>query len=224
MKRLSTLTIAALALFAAAQLAVAQNADQNTAGPTRNQLQLRLSEPREGQQISGSSIRVAVAYNATIFGAGSGTKFGEKNFPHPIFDVYVDNALKQSINGGEANVAQIENVPFGKHKIVVMAKNISGEVIDRKEVNVINVEGAAASTSTEPAPVAEAAPPAPEPAPAPVVAPPPPPPPPAYTSTTTESTASSTTLPATASNAPATALLGLSLLGMGGLVLRRKAR
>lgn len=225
MKRLTTTgAIAALAIFAAAQLAVAQNADQNTAGPTRNQLQLRLSEPREGQQISGSTIRVAVAYNTTIFGAGTGTKFGEKNFPHPIFDVYVDNALKQSLKGGDVNVAQVENVSPGPHKIVVMAKNISGEVIDRTEVNVVNVEASAASTSSAPAPVAEAAPPAPAPeavAPAPSVAPPPPP---AYTSTTTEPSATSDTLPATASNAPATALLGLTLLSGGLLVMRRKAR
>jgi LPXTG-motif cell wall-anchored protein len=61
--------------------------------------------------------------------------------------------------------------------------------------------------------------PEPAPAPAPVA-----PPPPAYSapvSTNTTPTADSNTLPATGSNAPATALLGLTLLAGGLLVARR---
>jgi len=225
LKRLTiAAAFAALTLLAAAPLAIAQNADQNTAGPTRNDLKLRLTEPREGQQISGTSIRIAIDYNRTIFGAGTGTHFGDKNFPHPIFDVYVDNALKQSLKGGDANVAQIDDVPLGNHKVVVVAKNISGEVIDRAQVNVVNIEAAGATTtSSAPAATAETAPPpAPQPAP---VAPAPAPPAPAYSSSEPPSTSSSSTLPATASSAPVAALLGMTLLGVAGaLRIRRKAR
>jgi len=225
-KLIRSAAMAALTVLVAMPL-VAQNADTNTAGPTKNDLKLRLTEPREGQQISGTTIRVAVDYNRTIFGAGSGTRFGEKNFPHPIFDVFVDNSLKQSVNGGEANVATITDVPLGKHKIVVLAKNISGEVIDRSEVNVTNIAAIGSSetmtssttstTSSEPAP--------PPPAPAPVYsAPPAPPPPPAAEMTTTTSgTASDNNLPATGSNAPATALLGLTLVA-GGVWTARRTR
>jgi LPXTG-motif cell wall-anchored protein len=221
-KLIRSAAMAALTVLAAMPL-VAQNADQNTAGPTKNELKLRLTEPREGQEISGQTIRVAVDYNRTIFGAGSGTRFGEKNFPHPIFDVFVDNSLKQSLNGGEANVATITDVPLGKHKVVVIAKNISGEIIDRSEVNVTNIAALASSeaTTTNTATVSE---PAPAPAPAPVYsAPPAPPPPPAAEMTTTTSgTSSDNNLPATGSNAPATALLGLTLLAGGVWTARRK--
>src|ERR1017187_1945570 len=79
-KRAST-QIALAGLLCFAPMALAQNADQNSAGPTRNQLQLRLTEPREGAQITGSSVRVAVDYTKTSFGEGQGTKFGDKNFP-----------------------------------------------------------------------------------------------------------------------------------------------
>jgi LPXTG-motif cell wall-anchored protein len=221
--------LAALTILATAPFAAAQNADPNTAGPTRNQLQLRLSEPREGQQISGSTIRVSVDYNRTIFGAGSGTRFGEKNFPMPIFDVYVDNSLKQSIKGTEGNVATIENIPLGKHKIVVMAKNISGEVIDRTEVNVVNVEAVASSSTTTSSETTSSAAVAPAPAPPPSessMAPPPAAPAPAPAPSTaytapSDNSASNTNLPATGSNAPATALLGLTLVAAGLWTARR---
>jgi len=214
-KRTSTL-LAFAGLLCLAPLALAQNADQNSAGPSRNQLHLRLTEPREGAQITGSSVRVAVDYTKTSFGEGQGTKFGDKNFPMPIFDVFIDNDLKQSIKGSEGNVATIDGLAPGNHKIVVLAKNISGEIIDRATVNVVTGatvadSGVAMSTPNEKA----------EPAPAS--------PPPAYSGTTATNTTStapiatadSNTLPATGSNAPATALLGLTLLAGGLLAARR---
>jgi LPXTG-motif cell wall-anchored protein len=224
-KLIRSAALAAFTVLAAMPL-VAQNADQNTAGPTKNDLKLRLTEPREGQEISGTTIRVAVDYNRGIFGAGSGTRFGEKNFPHPIFDVFVDNSLKQSLNGGEANVATIADVPLGKHKVVVIAKNISGEVIDRSEVNVTNIaivstesttSTTTMTTSSEPAPAP------PPPAPAPVYSAPPAPAPAPVAEMSTSGTASDNNLPATGSNAPATALLGLTLLA-GGVWTARRTR
>jgi LPXTG-motif cell wall-anchored protein len=213
----STLVVAAAALLIAGVVS-AQNADQNTGGPTKNTLRLKLVEPREGQEISGSSIRVAVDYNRTGFGQGQGTKFGEANFPQPRFDVYLDNSLKETLKGGEKNVADITNVPPGKHKIAVVAKNVSNEIIDRAEVTVTNVAGTAAAEATAAAP------------------------PPVSSSTTVDTssssmstatttapntrapstTSTSDTLPRTGSNAPAAALLGATLLAAGVFVSRRR--
>lgn len=219
-KRAST-QIALAGLLCFAPMALAQNADQNSAGPTRNQLQLRLTEPREGAQITGSSVRVAVDYTKTSFGEGQGTKFGDKNFPMPIFDVFVDNDLKQSIKGSEGNVAVVDGLAPGNHKIVVLAKNISGEIIDRATVNVVTVAASADTSTTMSTPNSPAPPVQPAPSN---------PPPSAYSSTTSTDTASSpmttadsSTLPKTGSNAPATALLGLTLLG-GGLLVSRRGR
>jgi LPXTG-motif cell wall-anchored protein len=218
MRKISTLAIAGVLCLAG--WAAAQNADQNTAGPSKNQLKLRLTEPREGAQISGSTIRVAVDYNTTIFGAGQGTKFGEKNFPMPLFDVYVDNTLKQTLKGGESNVAVIEGIPPGRHKVVVMAKNISNEIIDRAEVSVTNTEATVSSTV------------APAPAPAETTtyssntsapAPPPPSAPVRSYATDTTPTRQSDTLPTTGSSAPDAAVLGLALVA-GGLWIARRAR
>src|SRR3984893_11843082 len=218
MRKISTLALAGV--LCVAGWAAGQNADLKTAGPSKNQLKLRLTEPREGAQISGSTIRVAVDYNATIFGAGQGTKFGEKNFPMPLFDVYVDNTLKQTLKGGESNVAVIEGIPPGRHKVVVMAKNISNEIIDRAEVNVTNTEATVSSTV------------APAPAPAETTtyssntsapAPPPPSAPVRSYATDTTPTRQSDTLPTTGSSAPDAAVLGLALVA-GGLWIARRAR
>lgn len=226
--RKRVIQLALAGVLCVAPFVAAQNADQNTAGPSKNQLKLRLTEPREGAQISGSTIRVAVDYNRVIFGEGQGTKFGEKNFPMPLFDVYVDNTLKQTLKGGENNVAVIEGIPSGSHKIVVMAKNISNEVIDRAEVNVTNTAAAAASTDTSSSTTASSdynrstsAPSNP-----PEAAAPPSSSMPARPDTTTADTTTTRTsnsLPKTGSSAPDAAVLGLTLL-VGGLWVARKGR
>ena len=208
------LTLLVLALGVFAGLALAQNADLNTAGPTANTLQLRLTEPVEGATITGNQVRVGISYNLTAFGQGQGTKFGEANFPLPIFEIYLDNDLRQTLKGTEANVAFIENVPPGAHNIVVMAKNISNEVIDRKQVAITTVPAAAATTTEQKTTTYEErtapAPPPPPPAPA-VEAPAPPPPAPAPAET----------LPATGSVYPTLAVAGLALAAIG-LSLARK--
>src|SRR4029453_7366680 len=206
-----------LAVGALAGVALAQNADYNTAGPTANTLQLRLTEPAEGATITGSQVRVGLSYNQAAFGKGQGTKFGEANFPLPIFGIYLDNDLKQTLKGTEANVAFIENVPPGTHKISVMAKNISGEIIDRKEENITTVPAVAAKTETTTTLVEErpAPPPPPAPAPAPVIEAPAPPPPPAPAPMERK------TLPSTGSTYPTLAVAGLALVAVG-LSLNRK--
>jgi LPXTG-motif cell wall-anchored protein len=233
-KLLTTVAAAAVALLIAGVVS-AQNADPNTGGPTKNTLRLRLVEPREGAQITGPSIRVAVDYNKTSFGEGQGTKFGDRNYPQPRFDVYLDNKLQETLKGGEKNVADIMNVPPGAHKVTVVAKNVSNEIIDRAEVSVTNIAGAstaeASTTTTSDQPAVAA--------PAPVA---PAPEPPSTTvdtsrssmtsSTTSTSTApaapdttttsTSDNLPRTGSNAPAAALLGATLLAAGLYVSRRR--
>lgn len=207
-------TLLVLALGAFAGLALAQNADYNTAGPTANQLQLRVTEPVEGATITGTQVRVGLGYNTSLFGQGQGTKFGEPNFPMPIFEVYLDNDLKASLKGTDANVTFIENVPPGNHKLAVLAKNISGEVIDRKELNIVTVPAVAAATEKTTL-VEERPAPAPPPAPAPMVEAPAPPPPPAPAPMEREA------LPATGSAYPTLAVAGLALVAVG-LTLARK--
>lgn len=216
-RRISGL-IVTLASLAVATALFAQNADPNTGGPTKNTLKLKLMEPAEGATISGSSVRVTVDYNHDIFAAGQGTRFGEANFPQPRFDVYLDNSLKATLKGTESNTATIDNVPPGKHKIAVVALNVSGEVIDRKEVGIMTTQvetvvaekNTTVETAPAPAPPAPAPPP---PAPAPSYEPPAPAPP----------APTETTLPTTASVFPRLALLGLALV-TGGLLLGRRVR
>jgi LPXTG-motif cell wall-anchored protein len=207
------LMILFLAVGAFAGVALAQSADYNTGGPTANTLQLRVTEPAEGATITGTQVRVGIAYNTSNFGEGQGTKFGEKDFPQPTFDVFLDNDLKQTVKGSEQNVVFIENVPAGAHKIVVMAKNVSGEVIDRKEINIV----------TTPVVAVEAAPAPPPPAPAPLVEAPAPPPPPAVEPPPAPAPApmERETLPATGSAYPTVAVAGLALIAVG-LSLARK--
>jgi len=206
------LMILFLAVGAFAGVALAQSADYNTGGPTANTLQLRVTEPAEGATITGNQVRVGIAYNTSNFGEGQGTKFGEKDFPQPTFDVFLDNDRKQTVKGSEQNVVFIDNVPPGAHKIVVMAKNVSGEVIDRKEVNIVTVPA-----------VVEAAPAPPAPAPAPLVEAPAPPPPPAVEPPPAPAPApmERETLPATGSAYPTVAVAGLALVAVG-LSLARK--
>jgi hypothetical protein len=108
MRRKTSGLIAALVLFAVAGMLVAQNADPNTGGPTKNTLKLRLVEPAEGATISGSSVRVTVGYNNQVFGTDQGSRCGESNFPQPRFDVYVDNKLNTTLKGTESNTATID--------------------------------------------------------------------------------------------------------------------
>jgi hypothetical protein len=204
-----------LAVGAFAGVALAQSANYNTGGPTANTLQLKLTEPAEGATITGTQVRVGIAYNTSNFGEGQGTKFGEKDFPQPTFDVFLDNDLKQTVKGSESNVVFIDNVPAGTHKIVVMAKNVSGEVIDRKQVTITTAPAVAAEATTTTTTYEARTAPVP---PAPAVEAPAPPPPPAPAMEMEH-----TTLPKTGSDYPRVAAAGLAL-AIAGLALARKVR
>jgi hypothetical protein len=216
-----------------AGLAPGQNADKNSAAPTKNDYRLRVVEPAEGARLVGSSFQVVVDLrpNPEIGGERKNTD----SMPAPRVDVFVDNENRGTLKEGQ-NVLTIDNVTPGSHKLVVLAKNLSGEVIDRKEINFSAEAGVAvaqSSVETHRAPAAPA-PPAPvaEPAPAPpsrLSAPPPPAPvapapAPAPMSSMREETrtAQMETLPETASSTPLLAVTGLGLL-VTGLALRRRA-
>ena len=219
-KALASTLAGAVALFLAVGSALAQNADKNSAGPTKNDLKMKVLEPVEGATITGSTVQVAVSYDRARYREQGGEDKGLDKFPPITFAVFVDNSLKQTLNAGD-NVAMLTDLPPGPHKIVVMAKNISGEVVDRKEINVVNVAAAQVATSqvteTRSETVAQSTAPMPPPAPAYVPPPPPPPMPP-------PSTSMPDTLPQTASNAPRLGLAGLVLLAGGLALLKRRSK
>lgn len=203
-KILLLIPIAIAFLTLAAGPALGQNADQNSAGPTKNDLRLRIVEPLEGATIVGSSVRVTLSNSLPRTTQESS---GTSNMPNPSFRIYLGNTLKGEIKRDD-NVLTIESVPVGSQKLVVEALNPSGEVIDRKEVRFQTVAATAApATATIEAPPAPPAPPAPS-ASAPVAAP--------------EPTAALQTLPKTASTAPRAIVAGLALIVAGMLVFRKR--
>lgn len=106
---------------------------------------------------------------------------------------------------GDENVVNVANVAPGPHTIVLLAKNVSGEIIDREVMHIVTV--------LPPKPVVEqpvAPPPAyvpPPPAPAPSIEPPAPMP-------------VEQKLPPTGTSDPLLAVAGLVLLA-GGIAVRR---
>ena len=211
--------LVAMSLLLGAGLALGQNAGNKSAGPTRNDFRLRVIEPVEGGTVVGTSVRVVVSNEAPQPTQQEAT--GTSSMPNPSFRIYLDDTLKGEIKRDE-NVLTIDNVPAGTRKLVVMAMNSSGEIVDRKEVSfqTVPATSAAASSSarttelkTMPssappsAPKASAppAPPAREVVPAPAPAP----------------AMDTSTLPHTASSAPRAALAGIALV-LAGLLVSRK--
>jgi hypothetical protein len=239
----ATLVAAGLAL---AGFALGQNADKNSAGPTKNDYRLRVVQPAEGATITTPSMQVVVDLR-TIPEVG-GEKRDVNSMPRPRVDIFLDNENKGTLQEGQ-NVMTLDAVGAGAHKLVVLAKNQSNEVIDRKEINFTSEPGtsvattsvethrAPAATGTESTMSTETQASAPAPAPAPPArveaapAPPPPPaprvqaqtaPPPAPSSSMTrEETHTSRNLPSTASSVPLVGVAGLGLL-VTGLALRRR--
>src|SRR6478736_4243077 len=105
---------AVLAFFLMAGSALAQNADKNSAGPTRNDLKIRVLEPLEGATITGTSARVRVDYDRARYREQGNTDKGLDKFPPPTFSVFLDNDLQQTLKAGET-VATVENISPGSH-------------------------------------------------------------------------------------------------------------
>jgi len=224
------LTIAAVALGAAAALALGQSAGNDSAGPTRNDYRLQLVEPAEGATVTGSTVRVVV--NTEIQAEIGETKRDVNSMPRPSVDVFLDDQNKGSMRDAN-NVLTIDGVEPGDHKIVLLAKNRSGEIIDRKEVRFKSIAGTTAAGSantilTRPdatlEPVDHRVPAAAASAPGStqaVMLPPAEPARPAEMSPSRSAQAAAPrTLPATATSDPLLISAGLVLL-LGGLSLRR---
>jgi LPXTG-motif cell wall-anchored protein len=195
--------------------AFAQNADQNTAGPTKNDFRLRIVEPREDATIAGGTVQVTVT---NVIGQSIQKNANTSDMPNPSYRIYLGNTFMGELKRDQ-NVFTMENVPAGTHKLVVQALNPSGEIIGRQEIGFRTVkiaapsnvesrpEPAAAGTeatvaATNPPPVSEAAPA------------------PAHTYGDSKPAA----LPKTASSAPGAALAGLGLVVAGLLVSHKRAR
>lgn len=225
-----TLSAIALALALASSLAFAQNADPNSAGPTKNDYRLRVLEPAEGATITGGTVRVVVN---TEIPAERDTKRDTNSMPRPRVDIFIDDSLKGTLKE-ENNVLSVDAVTPGAHKLVVLAKNMSNEIIDRKEIKFSTIAGTAvdtrmtdrSTTIERPATVAER--PVERPATTVQSAPPPPPraarpaPPPPAPAPVAVAETRRTELPATGTSDLALGAAGLALL-VGGFALRRRA-
>ncbi|MEO8432382.1 MAG: LPXTG cell wall anchor domain-containing protein [Acidobacteriota bacterium] len=226
MKKTTLAVIAASFLFAVA--AQAQTPQQRqSSGPTSNEYQIRVTEPVEGAVIQGPDFNVVLSTPNVPTGT-SMSPAERKDSLRPVFQVFVDGKDMGNIPNDQ-NVYAVHTESFGAHKLVVLAKNGTGQVIDRKEISLSTTDvsaSASMSTSTSSTMPAAAAPAPPArtdtmathttEAPAPSAAPVP------ESSRNETYTASSSTLPKTASDYPAAALAGLALAG-AGLWLRRRS-
>jgi LPXTG-motif cell wall-anchored protein len=220
-------TLSLLTMCLASSLALGQNADKNSGGPTRNDYHLRVLEPMEGAIVAGTQVQVSV--NLEIPGVPSDARKDVETMPQPEVGVFLDNERKGTLKGA-VNVLTLNDVTPGKHTLVLVALNRSNEIIDRKEIGfestaangsavapapMTAVQPAVANTQTVPAAsIQPAAMPAtkasrsPEPAPAPAPA----------------AAAEPTTprhLPKTGTGYPVAAGAGLALV-LTGFVLRRR--
>ena len=229
------LAVVGLVIGAFAAMALGQNADKNSAGPTRNDYRLKVVEPAEGATITGPTVRVIVNTMVTEQ-IGDSEKRDVNSMPRPDVDVFVDGTLKGTMRD-ESNVLEVESVPVGAHKLVLVAKNRANEIIDRKEINFSNVEAIASTATTTTSEtarsvaVAPAPPPPPAPAPAPVTSqstrsyePPPSPPGTSAEQPLPARASSHPRMPATASLDPALVIAGAGMLFLALLIRRLLAR
>ena len=198
MRYLKTIAAAALGL-AAATFVWAQNAKVTGGGPTANDYRLKIVQPVEAAKVTGPRVQVIV--DTEIPGERDLPR-DVNSMPRPDVQVFLDDS-RQGRMRDENNVVWLENVTPGPHKITFLALNRAGEVIDRKEVNILAVAPPVQPpnvTVHNPRPAAPAPPPAVEPPPAPAAAP--------------------VEMPKTATADPLYVAAGLALVA-GGLVLRR---
>jgi LPXTG-motif cell wall-anchored protein len=137
--------VAAFVASAFAAVALGQNADKNSAGPTKNDYRLRVVEPAEGGVITGATVRVVV--NTEIPSEAGDARRDVNSMPRPDVDVFLDGQLKGTMRDAQ-NVLEIESVNAGPHSLVLLAKNRANEIIDRKAIEFSSTASAAASSGT----------------------------------------------------------------------------
>lgn len=169
---------------------------QYSNAPTDTDYRMTIVEPKQGATIVGKDVNIVLGIPDVPPGnkvQSRASDLKQRDMNTPIFQIWVDGKDYGNLPGGQ-NVFYARDLSYGPHKIVVMAKNASGELVDRKEISVTTVaqESSIAVSQTQ------AVPPAPAPALAPAPAAP-----------------TETTLPQTASPYPLLALSGLALLVVG---------
>lgn len=174
---------------------------QYSNAPTDTDYRMTIVEPKQGATIVGKDVNIVLGIPDVPPGnkvQSRAQDLKQRDMNTPIFQIWVDGKDYGNLPIGQ-NVFYARDLSYGPHKIVVMAKNTAGELVDRKEISVTTVEQASsvAVSQTQPAP----------PAPAPALAPAP-------------AAPTETTLPQTASPYPLLALSGVALLAVG-IALRR---
>ena len=96
--RIATATLAVAGLLTAG-LALGQNADPNTAAPTKNDYRLRVVQPVEGAKLVGNSFQVVV--DVRPFPEVGSERKDTDSMPAPRVDVFVDNENKGTIQEGQ---------------------------------------------------------------------------------------------------------------------------
>jgi hypothetical protein len=180
--------------------------------PTDQDYRMTIIEPKPGAVIVGKDVNIILGLPSLPQGNKSqstASDLKEQQMNTPIFQIWVDGKNMGNLPGG-TNVFYARDLSYGPHKIVVMAKNTAGELVDRKEISVTTAETAGTVSMSQSNTAVAAVQPAPAPAPL-VVESAPAPPAPVYTS-----------LPHTATAYPLAAAAGFLLLG-AGIALRSKA-
>ena len=137
--------MAAFVASAFAAVALGQNADKNSAGPTKNDYRLRVVEPRRGSTITGSTVRVVV--NTEIPADVGDERRDVNSMPRPDVDVFLDGDLKGTMRDAN-NVLEVDSVNAGPHKLILLAKNRANEIIDRKVIKFSSAPAVASTTTT----------------------------------------------------------------------------
>jgi len=213
MKRQALLSfLLAMGLVAVAAAQTGKSLQYSNA-PTDTDYRMTIVEPKAGATVVGKDVNIVLGLPTVPPGnrsQSSASDLKQKDMNTPIFQIWVDGKNYGNLPGG-TNVFYARDLSYGPHKIVVMAKNASGELVDRKEISVTTVETAGSVAMTQNAAPAPEPAPAPPPAPAPApVEPAPAPPAPSYA-----------TLPQTATAYPLAGLAGLLLIG-AGIALRHR--
>jgi LPXTG-motif cell wall-anchored protein len=201
--------LAAVALGVAA-LSFAQSKPNYSTAPTDADYRLTIREPLDGATITGTDIQVVLGMPWVPETNQSAISKERADVMTPVFQIWVDGKDYGNLPGGQ-NVFVARDLPYGEHKITVAAKNISGNLVDRKEIRVTTVAPKVSVSQTDQAPpprpvAAVAAPPPPPPAPAPAPEPEP-----------------VSTLPQTGTAYPGALAGGLGLI-LAGLALSRRRR
>jgi hypothetical protein len=208
----------AVLTLGAAALAVGQLPGGYSLAPTNKDYRLAILEPQDGATLTGSDVTIVLS-NPWVPSGSPAVEKERRDTVTPTFQIWVDGKNLGNLPIGD-NTFTAHNLSEGMHRITVAAKNIAGELVERKEITIMTAAPAVSVSQTEaPAMVATAPPPPPA-----VVEPAPEPPQPELAPAFEPAAPIAppvTELPKTATAYPMAAVAGLGLL-VAGLSLRRR--